>query len=215
MLGRFYLQQGHLLLYISCDGCDFSQTRCLTNCCCIQTTVISFNYYVYLSFANSFCSSGKSSEESKQWTMFSVERRPDFDGLQCCRTPPALDFHLTFQSSRRVTFDTFYPSPPPPFLKPGTKEPHQYWSSRTSPKLWSLGRILNEYLKEEGQGKDSHICQMPGVVLVHFKFIYERNSAKTFAGGWGSSASGLRHLGVSPWSGRSCENVTLNDWICS
>lgn len=44
--------------------------------------------------------------------MFSVERRPDFDGLQCCRTPPALDFHLTFQSSRRVTFDTFYPPPP-------------------------------------------------------------------------------------------------------
>lgn len=107
------------------------------------------------------------------------------------------------------------PSTLPPFLKPGTKEPHQYWSSRTSPKLWSLGRILKEYLKKEGQGKDGHICQMPGVVLVHFKFIYERNSAKTFAGGWGSSASGLRHLGVSPWSGRSCENVTLNDWICS
>lgn len=82
------------------------------------------------------------------------------------------------------------PSTLPPFLKPGTKEPHQYWSSRTSPKLWSLGRILNEYLKKEGQGKDGHICQMPGVVLVHFKFIYERNSAKTFAGGWGSSASG-------------------------
>lgn len=83
---------------------------CLTNCCCIQRTVISFNY-VYLSFANSFCSPGKSSEESKQWTMFSAERRPDFDGLQCCRTPPALDFHLTFQSSRRVTFDTFYLPP--------------------------------------------------------------------------------------------------------
>lgn len=115
---------------------------------------------------------------------------------------------FTWPSSLPVmlTFDTFYP-PPPPFLKPGTEEPHQYWSSRTSPKLWSLGRILNEYLKKEGQGKDSHICQMPGVVLVHFKFIYERNSAKTFAGGWGSSASGLRHLGVSPWSWRSCENV--------